>query len=42
MNIQRRFMDKIEKYTDSNREMSVEMNVNGSAVYDYCFGVYAF
>ena len=40
MNIQRGFRDKIEKYADPNREISVEMSVNGSAVYDYCcFGV---
>lgn len=40
MNIQRGFRDKIEKYADPNRELSVEMSVNGSAVYDYCcFGV---
>lgn len=40
MNIQRGFRDKVEKYADPNREISVEMNVNGSAVYDYCcFGV---
>lgn len=30
------FRDKIEKYADPNREISVEMNVNGSAVYDCC------
>ena len=36
MNIQRGFRDKIEKYADPNRELSVEMSVNGSAVYDYC------
>lgn len=40
MNIQRGFRDKIEKYADPNKAISVEMKVNGSAVYDYCcFGV---
>lgn len=40
MNIQRGFRDKLEKYADPSREISVEMNVNGGAVYDYCcFGV---
>lgn len=40
MNIERGFRDKIEKYADPNKEISVEMKVNGSAVYDYCcFGV---
>jgi tellurium resistance protein TerD len=40
MNIQRGFRDKIEKYANPNRELSIEMNVNGSGVYDYCcFGV---
>lgn len=40
MNIQRGFRDKIEKYADPGRALTVEMNVNGGAVYDYCcFGV---
>lgn len=40
MNIQRGFRDKIDKYADPNKEITVEMKVNGGAVYDYCcFGV---
>ncbi len=40
MNIQRGFRDKLEKYADPQRELTVEMLVNGQAVYDYCcFGV---
>lgn len=40
MNIQHGFRDWIEKYADPNKAISVEMKVNGSAVYAYyCFGV---
>ena len=40
MILQRGFRDKIEKYADPNREIVVEMRVDGNSVYDYCcFGV---
>lgn len=40
MNVQRGFRDKLDKYVNINNSIEVEMNVNGSATYDYCcFGV---
>ncbi len=40
MNIQRGFRDKIEKYADPDREITVEMKVDGGDIYDFCcFGV---
>ena len=40
INVQRGFRDKREKYVNLNQSLSVEMQVNGRAIYDYCcFGV---
>ena len=40
INVQRGFRDKLEKYVNLNQSLSVEMQVNGRAIYDYCcFGV---
>ena len=40
MNIQRGFRDKLEKYVNVSGEITVEMQVSGRAVYDYCcFGI---
>lgn len=40
MIIQRGMRDKLDKYLNPNKDFEVEMNVCGSAVYDYCcFGV---
>ena len=40
MRMQRGFRDKLEKYADTNNDLTVNMSVNGSAEYDFCcFGV---
>ena len=40
MNLQRGMRDKLEKYLNINQPIEVTMDVQGSAVYDYCcFGV---
>lgn len=32
--------DKLSKYLDTNNNIQVDMNINGSSVYDFCcFGV---
>lgn len=40
MNLQRGMRDKLDKYLNTNQPIEVTMDVQGSAVYDYCcFGV---
>ena len=40
MNLQRGMRDKLDKYLNVNQPFEVTMDVQGSAVYDYCcFGV---
>ena len=40
MQVDRGFRDKLGKYVDTSRPVSVDVSVSGGGVYDYsCFGV---
>ena len=40
MQVERGFRDKLSKYIDTSRPLTVDVSVSGSSVYDYsCFGV---